>query len=83
MSERARASIRLKLNDQKQIDTLISALSPETKAPPNHRSKTKIEKDGSFLILTITAEDTVALRATLNAYLWWINSTLKIINVVS
>ena len=42
----------------------------------------KLEKDGSFLVLTVEAEDTIALRATLNAYLRWINSTVNIMRVV-
>jgi tRNA threonylcarbamoyladenosine modification (KEOPS) complex Pcc1 subunit len=41
-----------------------------------------LEKDGLFLVLAVDAEDTVALRSTLNAYLRWINSTVNVIDVV-
>jgi tRNA threonylcarbamoyladenosine modification (KEOPS) complex Pcc1 subunit len=41
-----------------------------------------LEKDGLFLLLTVEAKDTVALRATLNAYMRWINSTINVIDVV-
>jgi len=30
----------------------------------------------------VEAEDTIALRATLNAYLHWINSTLNVIDTI-
>ena len=82
MSTKATATINLKFNSEKQIDTLLSALIPEAKAPPTRRARIQLKKAGSFLTLAVEAEDTVALRATLNAYLRWINSTLNVIDVV-
>lgn len=82
MSESAKVVMRLKFGSQKQVDTLFAALMPEAEAPPTHRSKVKLQKDDCILTLAVTAEDTVALRATLNAYLRWINSTLNVIGVV-
>jgi tRNA threonylcarbamoyladenosine modification (KEOPS) complex Pcc1 subunit len=81
MSLEAKATIHLNFSE-KQVDTILSALSPEAKAPPTHRSSVKLEKDGCQLTLTVQAEDTVALRATLNAYLHWINSTLNVIEAI-
>lgn len=81
MSLEAKATIRLTFTE-KQVDTLLSALQPEAKAPPTHRSTVKLEKDGCQLTLIVHAEDTVALRATLNAYLHWINSTFNVLEVV-
>jgi tRNA threonylcarbamoyladenosine modification (KEOPS) complex Pcc1 subunit len=82
MSTGANASIRLKFDSEKQLDTLLAALTPEAEAPPTHRSTVKLKKEGTCLTLAVTAEDTVALRATLNAYLHWIQSTLNVIGVV-
>jgi tRNA threonylcarbamoyladenosine modification (KEOPS) complex Pcc1 subunit len=81
MSLDAKATIHLTFTE-KQVDTLFSALTPEAKAPPTHRSTVKLEKDGCNLTLIVEAEDTVALRATLNAYLRWINSTLNVIEAI-
>jgi tRNA threonylcarbamoyladenosine modification (KEOPS) complex Pcc1 subunit len=41
-----------------------------------------LQKDGSFLVLKIKAKDTVALRAALNAYLRWMNSTISVLEVI-
>ena len=82
MSIGAKAAVRLKFTSQKQLSTLLSALTPETNAMVTRRANVKLEKDGSFLVLTVEAEDTVALRATLNAYLRWINSTINVMHVV-
>jgi tRNA threonylcarbamoyladenosine modification (KEOPS) complex Pcc1 subunit len=78
----AKASVRLKFASQKQLSTLLEALTPEANAQVTRRANIKLEKDGLFLVLTVEADDTVALRATLNAYLRWINSTISVIHMV-
>jgi tRNA threonylcarbamoyladenosine modification (KEOPS) complex Pcc1 subunit len=82
MATAAKATVRLKFATQKQLTTLINALTPETTSTVTRRANVKLEEDGLFLMVTVEAEDTVALRATLNAYLRWINSTVNIINAV-
>jgi tRNA threonylcarbamoyladenosine modification (KEOPS) complex Pcc1 subunit len=82
MSTSAKAEIRLKLANQKQVKTLLDALSPEANAPVTRRANIKLQKDGLFLVLAVEAKDTVALRATLNAYLRWINSTVNVMQFV-
>jgi tRNA threonylcarbamoyladenosine modification (KEOPS) complex Pcc1 subunit len=82
MAIRAKANVRLKFASEKQLSALLNALMPEANAPVTRRANVKLEKDGLFLMLTVEAEDTVALRATLNAYLRWINSTINVIDVV-
>jgi tRNA threonylcarbamoyladenosine modification (KEOPS) complex Pcc1 subunit len=72
----------LKFPSQKQASTLLEALTPEVNAPVTRRANVKLEKDGLFLKLTVEAHDTVALRATLNAYLRWINSTVNVMDAV-
>ncbi len=81
MSTGAKATVRLEFSE-KQLCTLLNALTPETNTMATRRANVKLEKDGSFLLLTVEAEDTVALRATLNAYLRWINSTVNVMHVV-
>jgi KEOPS complex subunit Pcc1 len=83
MSTKAQATIKLKFASEKQVDTILNALIPEAKAPPTQRSTVTLKKDGSSLTLTVEAQDTTALRATLNAYLRWINSALNVIDVVA
>ncbi|MCX6644075.1 MAG: KEOPS complex subunit Pcc1 [Candidatus Bathyarchaeota archaeon] len=82
MATRAKATVHLKFTSEKQLTTLLNALMPEANAPVTRRANVKLEKDGLFLVLTVEAEDTVALRSTLNAYLRWINSAINVIDVV-
>jgi tRNA threonylcarbamoyladenosine modification (KEOPS) complex Pcc1 subunit len=82
MSNSAKAKIRLKFQKPKQIKTILDALMPEANAPVTRRANIKLEKDGLFLVLTVEAGDTVALRATLNAYLRWINSTVNVMDAI-
>jgi tRNA threonylcarbamoyladenosine modification (KEOPS) complex Pcc1 subunit len=78
----AKASVRLKFASQKQLSTLLEALTPEANAQVTRRANIKLEKGGLFLVLTVEADDTVALRATLNAYLRWIDSTTNVMHMV-
>ena len=78
----AKASVRLKFVSQKQLSTILKALTPEADAQVTRRANLKLEKDGLFLILTVEADDTVALRATLNAYLRWIISMINVMHVI-
>ncbi|MDR0372909.1 MAG: hypothetical protein LBI79_05060 [Nitrososphaerota archaeon] len=82
MSKGAVASICLNFNSEKQLDTLLVALAPEAEVSPTYRSTVKLKKEGRCLTLMVVAEDAIALRATLNAYLRWVHSILKIIDVV-
>jgi tRNA threonylcarbamoyladenosine modification (KEOPS) complex Pcc1 subunit len=82
MATKAKATVRLKLASGKQLKTLLNSLMPETKALVTRRANVKLEKDGLFLLLTVEAEDTIALRSTLNAYLRWIGSTINVIEII-
>jgi tRNA threonylcarbamoyladenosine modification (KEOPS) complex Pcc1 subunit len=79
---RAKATVRLRLFSEKQLTTLLDALAPETKKPVSMRARAVLEREGSLLVLKVEAKDTVALRAALNAYLRWIGSTVKVLEVV-
>jgi tRNA threonylcarbamoyladenosine modification (KEOPS) complex Pcc1 subunit len=82
MATKAKATIRLKFASDKQLTTLLDALMPEANAPVIRRANVKLEKDSSYLMLTVEAEDTVALRSTLNAYLRWIGSAVNVMSLV-
>jgi tRNA threonylcarbamoyladenosine modification (KEOPS) complex Pcc1 subunit len=78
---KARASIRFKLQSLKQRDTLFAALLPEMKTA-SVRSRATLQKEGAFLVLRVEANDTVALRSALNAYLRWIASIINVLQTL-
>ncbi|UCF44955.1 MAG: hypothetical protein JSW44_04120 [Candidatus Bathyarchaeota archaeon] len=77
-----KASVRLRFSSEKHLMTLLKALVPESNAPVSRRTRVVLEKHGAFLVLKVEADDTVALRAALNAYLRWIGSTVKVLEVL-
>lgn len=79
---RARAAVRLKFPSEKHLKTVFKAMEPEVKKPTTRRSSTSLEKEKEYLALKVEAKDTAALRAALNAYLRWINSTASILEVL-
>ena len=79
---KAKATIRLEFPSEKQLKTASSALLPEVNRLVGTRARAKLEKDGVFLVLKVEAENTVALRSTLNAYLRWISSVRNVMKVL-
>jgi len=78
----ARCGCKILFPDKRSLETVLEALKPEVKKPPTMRSRATLEKEGKFLVLKVEARDTVALRAALNAYLRWINSVTKVLEVL-
>ena len=79
---KAKAAVRLRFSDEKQLRAIADALLPEVERQVGVRSKTKLATEGLFLVLTVEAEDTVALRAALNSYLRWVNSAVNALGAV-
>ena len=63
-----RADVRIKVD--KNAELLANALRPEMEHEVS-RTGVDIRSEGNELIIKITAEDVVALRAALNSYLRW------------
>jgi tRNA threonylcarbamoyladenosine modification (KEOPS) complex Pcc1 subunit len=80
---KAKATVRLPIKTKKELAALVSALTPEVNKQVGIRSKTTMATEGLTLMLSFEAEDTVALRAALNAYLRWINSTMNVLEVAA
>ena len=80
---KAKATIRVPLQSERKLMALIKALTPEVSKQIGARSQVTVSIDQLFLVLKVEAEDTVALRSVLNAYLRWINSTLSVMEIVS
>jgi tRNA threonylcarbamoyladenosine modification (KEOPS) complex Pcc1 subunit len=79
---KAKATARLRVSSEKHLTTLLKALAPEANSPVTTRAKAVLKKEGNLLVLTVEAKDAVALRAALNAYLRWIGSVVKVLEVV-
>jgi len=70
------AKLRITL-DGPQASTLYESLSPEI-SEESFKSTVKIELSEEGLTITIKAEDTSSLRASLNTYLRWIDGILGV-----
>jgi len=79
---KAKANIRLKFSSEKKLKTVLNSLKPEVNSAATTRARTLLRKEDRSLVLRVEADDTVALRASLNAYLRWINSILNVLEVL-
>jgi KEOPS complex subunit Pcc1 len=76
------AVVRLRFSSKRKLEVISRALEPEIAKPATTRSKSTLQREDSFLILKVKASDTVALRATLNAYLRWVSSILDVLELL-
>jgi tRNA threonylcarbamoyladenosine modification (KEOPS) complex Pcc1 subunit len=79
---KARATVHLQFSSEKRLVALVNALTPEINRQISSRSEVMLKRDFQVLVLDVEARDTVALRATLNAYLRWINSTVNVLETI-
>jgi tRNA threonylcarbamoyladenosine modification (KEOPS) complex Pcc1 subunit len=64
-------------------EALYKALLPEAGVLPRQRSRVNLRLKGNELVLEFEAEDTVAMRAAVNAFLRWVSATEKVLGVAS
>jgi len=79
---KTKADVCLPFASEKQLASVVNALTPEIRRQIGVRSTASLAVDGLVLVLSVEAKDTVALRATLNAYLRWINSTKSVLETL-
>lgn len=82
MAVSAKATLNLRFQDEKKLAASMAALKPEVNSSVTRRAKINLKSHGNMLVLSIDAEDTVALRANVNAYLRWVSSTINVIELV-
>ncbi|MBS7632994.1 hypothetical protein KEJ15_05160 [Candidatus Bathyarchaeota archaeon] len=71
--------VKLRFSSPKILETVLTALKPETAKPTTARSKVTVERNGLILTLKVEAADTTALRATLNSYLRWTSALIDVL----
>ncbi len=79
---RAHAVVHLDFPSQKQSKIMLKALRPETRTMSARRSRVYIEGRGKTLIIRFEAEDTSALRASINSFLRWVFLTKTVLKSV-
>ncbi len=72
MSKNASAILKVSVTSTKTSITIQKSLKPETKALFTNRSKVKIKCEEKTITLFFEANNTTALRSSMNLYLNWI-----------
>lgn len=76
------AIVRLRFQSEKQLNAVLNALKPEAEAPLTRRSKVNLTRQGLLVIMDFESEDVIALRAAMNSYLRWIDSTVNVVRAI-
>lgn len=79
---KAKAVVRLDFSSDKQLQVVLDALKPETEISSTKRSEIQMKTENQFLILEFFANDTSALRASMNSYLRLIGVAMNLQKLV-
>jgi tRNA threonylcarbamoyladenosine modification (KEOPS) complex Pcc1 subunit len=60
----------------------LQALAPETETQIGKRALAVIKREDEDLLIRLVAKDQIALRATLNSFLRWIEGALSTLELV-
>jgi tRNA threonylcarbamoyladenosine modification (KEOPS) complex Pcc1 subunit len=85
LRKKARANLRIIIDmpDPKTAETIRDSIRPETEAGKGFRSKTTAITRGNKVLIGITANDLVALRAASNSFLHFVSVGLKGVSAVA
>ncbi|MCW4049388.1 MAG: KEOPS complex subunit Pcc1 [Candidatus Bathyarchaeota archaeon] len=74
-NEKATAEIHVAVSHN-IAEVILNALQPEVESPSSERSSVKVKRGKNGVLITTSASDITALRASLNSYLRWIQGML-------
>jgi KEOPS complex subunit Pcc1 len=73
--------VELEFPSGEDAEIVLRSIEPEIRGSPSERTSTEIECHRNILKITITAQDTTSLRASLNSYLRWIMLSQQILEL--
>ena len=73
--------IKLDFDNDFVAKLMFKALSPEASTVLFERVKVFLSLEGHYLLVELSASDTVALRAAINSWLRWISTLEKVYNL--
>jgi tRNA threonylcarbamoyladenosine modification (KEOPS) complex Pcc1 subunit len=76
------AKISCRFSKKRHAEVVFKALQPDVRKPATLRSSSSLTREDEILVLRVSARDTAALRAALNAYLRWIGSLKSVLEVL-
>ncbi len=62
------------------VKVIMTSLTPELERSLSERSSISVEASDSGVVVSVKADDIVALRAAVNSYLYWIQGIIDIGN---
>lgn len=74
--------LKVKFEKIKNAEIVYNSILPELNFSPNERSQVKLSLSENYLILEIYSADFVILRAIINSYLRWFNTSENIIRII-
>jgi KEOPS complex subunit Pcc1 len=80
--EKISLELRVKFEKIEDAEIVYNSILPELNFSPNERSQVSLSLSENYLILKINSADFIILRAIINSYLRWFNTSENIIRII-
>jgi KEOPS complex subunit Pcc1 len=70
-AKEAKAKIKIPFKDEKEAAVVYKAIKPEETLPASARCNVRLKCRKNVLLIEVDADNTAALRASLNSFLRW------------
>ncbi len=67
-----RCSITIPFEDARSAASVLGAVQPEMGFSPSGRTRVKIWREDSSILIDVLSEDITSMRAAVNSYLRWL-----------
>lgn len=75
---RGEARIEIRFDSEAEAEVVHTAVMPEVHSSPSNRARATFKREGSKIILEISAKDAASLRASLSSFMRWIKLAVEL-----
>ncbi len=75
---RGEARIELEFDTEAQAEVVYAAVLPEVHTSPSNRAGATFKREGSKIILEVSAKDAASLRASLSSFMRWLKLAIEL-----
>ena len=73
-----KARIEINFDSEADAGVVYAAVLPEVNASPSNRARATFKREGSKIILDVSARDGASLRASLSSFMRWLKLAIQL-----
>jgi KEOPS complex subunit Pcc1 len=72
------ARIEINFDTEAQAEVVHAAVLPEVHSSPSNRARATFKREGSKIILEVSAKDAASLRASISSFMRWLKLAIEL-----